>query len=178
MSIFDLVHDLRFSVRGLRRRPFYPIVAVIILALGLSASVAVFTYINAFYRPFPGVDARRLVRVFGVGNEEPYQNISYLDFLDYATADGAFEGFAATQPFYAASVRHESMTEVAFLEAVSGSYFSVLAVEMTVGRGLSIADDRPGADAAAVISHARWQRSFKCGLKIFPEESKPLEIEI
>jgi len=156
----ELMHDLRSSVRTLRRRPFYPLVAVIILALGLSTAIAVFTYINGFYQPFPGVDAKRLVRVFGFESEQPYQNISYLDFLDYAAAEGAFEGIAATQPFYAASVRHETMTEVAFLEAVSGGYFSVLGIETAVGRGLTIDDDRPGADAAAVISYAWWQRSF------------------
>lgn len=160
MSFAGLAHDLRTSVRGLSRRPFYPIVAVIILALGLSAGMAVFTYINGFYQPFPGVDADRLVRVFGVEDDEPNQDISYLDFLDYAAAGGAFEGVAAAQPFYAASVRLETMTEVAWLEAVSGSYFSVLDVEMSVGRRLSVDDDRPGSDPAAVISQAWWLRSF------------------
>ncbi len=158
------MHDLRASLRGLLRRPFYPIVAVAILALGLSASIAVFTYVNGFYQPFPGVEADGLVRVFGSEVEEPYGNVSYLDFLDLAARaaepDGAFDSLAAVQPYYAASVRLETMTEVAFLEAVSGDYFSVLEVEMKIGRGLSAGDDRPQADPAAVISHEWWQRSF------------------
>jgi hypothetical protein len=158
--MIDIVHDLRSSVRSLRRRPFYPIVAVSILALGLSASIAVFTYINGFYQPFPGAEAGRLVRVFGVETENPYQDISYLDFLDLAGADGAFEGIAAVQPFYAASVRLENMTEVAFLEAVSGDYFSVLGIETGLGRGLEADDDRPEADPVAVLSYDWWQRSF------------------
>jgi len=153
-------HDLRSSIRGLRRRPVYSIVAVAILALGLSAGIAVFTYLNGFYQPFPGVDADRLVRAFGSADDEPYQDISYLDFLDYSALDGTFERLAATQPYYAASVRRETMTEVAFLEAVSGDYFSVLGMELAVGRGISPRDDRPGADPVAVISHSWWQRSF------------------
>jgi ABC-type antimicrobial peptide transport system permease subunit len=52
------------------------------------------------------------------------------------------------------------MTEVAFLEAVSGSYFSVLGVETILGRSLTVDDDRPGADPVAVLSHRWWQRSF------------------
>ncbi len=157
------MHDLHAAIRGLLRRPYYPIVAVTILALGLSASIAVFTYVNGFYQPFPGVDAKRLVRVFGVESEEPYQDVSYLDFLDLAetgAGDGTFEGVAAVQPYYAASVRLENMTEVAFLEAVSGDYFSVLGIETGIGRGLAAEDDRPGADPVAVISHEWWQRSF------------------
>jgi predicted permease len=160
MNIAGLLYDLRTSLRRLGHRPFYPMVAVIILALGLSAAVAVFTYINGFNQPFPGVDSDRLIRIFGVEDDDRNQDISYLDFLDYASAGGAFEGVAAAQPFYAASVRLETMTEVAFLEAVSGDYFSVLDVEMSVGRGLTADDDRAGADPAAVISYAWWLRSF------------------
>jgi predicted permease len=155
-----ILNDLRSSIRGLCRRPLYSVVAVIILALGLSATMAVFTYINGFYQPFPGVDTDGLLRVFGVEGESPYTDISYLDFLDYSEAEGAFTDFAATQPFYAASVRHETMTEVAFLEAVSGSYFAVLGIETAVGRGIRAEDHPPGADPVAVISHAWWLRSF------------------
>ena len=155
------MHDLRASIRSILRRPTYPIVAVAILALGLAASIAVFTYVNGFYQPFPGVDPDRLVRIYGVEDDDAYQNVSYLDFLDLAeAADESFQALAAVQPYYAASVRLESMTEVAFLEAVSGDAFSVLDVEMTIGRGLSAEDDRPEADPAAVISHEWWQRSF------------------
>ncbi len=61
-----MTHDLRAAIRSLVRRPFYPLVAVAILALGLSAAIAVFTYVNGFYQPFPGAEASRLVRLFGV----------------------------------------------------------------------------------------------------------------
>ncbi len=155
-----MLHDLKFALRGLRRRPVYAIVAVSILAVGLSASIAVFTYVNGFYQPFPGVNADGLVRLFGVEDESPYADISYLDFLDYAAADGALAGIAASQPYYAASVRQEAFTEVAFLEAVSGEYFSVLEAEMGIGRGLGADDDRAGAVPVAVLSHSWWQRSF------------------
>jgi predicted permease len=158
--VSDILHDLRSFFRSTRHRPSYPLVAVGVLALGLSASLAVFTYINGFYQPFPGVDAGRLVRVFEADDENPYLDIPYLDYRDYSAAEGAFEGLAATQPFYAASVRLETMTEVAFLEAVSGSYFSVLGVGTSLGRSLTVDDDRPGADPVAVLSHRWWQRSF------------------
>jgi predicted permease len=159
--MYQVYYDLRSSIRTLTRRPLYPLLGVVILALGLSASVAVFTYINGFYQPFPGVDAGKLVRLFGTENEDGFQDISYLDFLDYAAAaERSFEGITAAQPFYAASVRLENMTEVAFLEAVSGDYFSVLGPELSVGRGITADDDRPGAESVAVISHSWWQRSF------------------
>jgi len=84
----QLTHDLRASIRSIRRRPLIPIVAVTILALGLAACVAVFTYINGFHQSFPGAEARGLVRVFELDPEDPYQDIAFLDFLDYAQANG------------------------------------------------------------------------------------------
>ncbi|MCP3958525.1 MAG: FtsX-like permease family protein [bacterium] len=158
--MFDLGHDLRTTLRGFRSRPWSTLVAVSILAIGLAAAIAVFTYVNGFYQPFPGVDDDGLVRLFEVEAEDAYQDLSYLDFLDYAASTEAFEGVAAVRPYHAASVRLESMTEVAFLEAVSGEAFSVLGVETVAGRGLLADDDRPGADPVAVISYRWWQRSF------------------
>jgi predicted permease len=157
----NFLYDLRASFRSFRRRPFYPIVAITILTLGLAAAVTVFTYFNGFSQSFPGATAKGLVRAFGVADDDPYQNISYLDFGDYAaSASGSFAGVTAAQPFYAASVRHETMTEVAFLTAVAGNFFSVLDIRMAHGRAIGPADDLPGADAVAVLSHRWWQRSF------------------
>ena len=105
--------DLRAALRGILRRPIYSAVAVAILALGLSAGIGVFTYFNGFHQPFPGVDAHRLVQVFDATDEDPYANLSYLDYVDYAAgATGAFEGVAAIQSGYAASIRHDASTEV------------------------------------------------------------------
>ena len=56
------------------------------LILIVILAALVFTYINGFYQPFPGVNANRLVRVYGVGEEDPNQSIAYLDYLDYAAA--------------------------------------------------------------------------------------------
>ena len=117
-----LVQDLRFTVRSMVRRPLFRAVAALILALGLGATISVFTYLNGFYRPFPGADSEGLVQIFGADDQNPFQDISYLDYLDYAQSTLAFESVAAVQSYYAASVRHEEMTEVAFLDAVAGDY--------------------------------------------------------
>ncbi len=156
-----MLGDLGSAIRGLRRRPLYTGVAVGILAIGLTASVAVFTYVNAYYQVFPGVEPRGLVRVYDVRDDEPYGNLSVPDFDDYAAAaTSAFKGLAAAQSSFAASVRLETMTDVVFGQAVSGRYFEVVGVEMSAGRGLVPDDDRPGADPAAVISYRWWRQRF------------------
>lgn len=159
-GLVGLGDDVRQVVRRLLRRPRYPLAAVVILALGLSASIAVFTYLNGFNRPFPGVNTEGLVRLFGSEEENPYLDLSFLDFEDYGASSTSFEGVAAVRPFHAASVRHETMTEVAFLEAVTGNYFGLLEIPIALGRGLLPSDDRPEAESAAVISHSWWLQRF------------------
>ncbi|MFH1763992.1 MAG: ADOP family duplicated permease [Gemmatimonadota bacterium] len=156
----SLAQDLRFAIRSIVRRPLFRAVAVLILALGLGATISVFTYLNGFYRPFPGAEAEGLVQLFGADDQNPFQDISYLDYLDYARSAQAFESVAAVQSYYAASVRHEEMTEVAFLDAVAGDYFQLLGVRTAIGRLLTAEDDRPEAEPAAVISFAWWQSRF------------------
>ena len=127
--------------------------------LGLTATVAVVTYINGFYQPFPGVDASGLYQLFGNTEESPYLPVSYLDFEDYAKSAKSFKGITASAS-NAASVRHTNETEVAFVEAVSGNFFSVLEVPTPAGQRIRPEDDVPGAPAVAVLSHAWWSRSF------------------
>ncbi len=156
----SVLGDIRITLLRLIRRPAYPAVAVAILALGLSAAISVFTYLNGFRQPFPGADSDGLVRLFAAEEETPYLDLSYLDYEDYAAETTVFDGMAAVRPYHAASVRHEAMTELAYLEAVSGSFFDVLDVEVALGRGLTRADDQPGAESAAVLSDGWWRGRF------------------
>jgi predicted permease len=151
-----MLQDLKFAIRGFVRRPVYRTVAIFILALGLAAATSVFTYVNGFHQPFPGANPRGLMELFGADEENPFLDISFLDYEDYAASTRSFEALAAVQSYYAASVRHEEMTEVAFLEAVTGDYFKVLGAGAIVGRPLLIEDDRLDEDPAAVISYEWW----------------------
>jgi len=157
----ELLGEVGSAWRAMRRRPVHSALAVGILALGLTAGMGVFTYVNGFRQPFPGADPRGLVQLHHPTGGDPFGDLSYLDYLDYAgSGEAAFRGMAAVSAGYAASIRHESSTEVVFLEAVSGSYFPVLDVGMALGRGLRPDDDRRGADPVAVIAWSWWQRQW------------------
>ena len=69
----EILQDLRSFVHSLRRRPLQAAVAVAILSIGLTSTLAVFTYVNGFYQPFPGVEPDRLMRVYGAESDQPYQ---------------------------------------------------------------------------------------------------------
>jgi predicted permease len=156
-----LAQDLRDGVRRLRRRPGFALLAAGTLALGLTTSTAVFTYVNAYSRPFPGADARDLRQVYFSTEEVPYGALSFPDFEDLVeTTAGLMDVAGVGQTLFAASVRHEELTEVVFGQGVTGGFFQALRVEMATGRGLSPADDLPDAPPTVVISHGYWVQRY------------------
>jgi predicted permease len=156
-----LVQDFRDGARRLTRHPAYALLAAGTLALGLSTSTAVFTYVNAYGRPFPGASVKGVYQLFQSGEAVAYGPISYPDYQDLAGAAGErFRAAASGQPLFAASVRHETLTEVVFGQGVTGDFFPLLRVEMEQGRGLSPDDDRPGAPPVVVISYEYWVRRY------------------
>ncbi len=159
--IGSLGRDAIEAWRSLRRRPAMAVAATCIMSLGVSASVAVFTYVNAFSQAPPGVDPDGLVQVHGVTDDDPSVPISFPDFVDYTgLADRSFNAIAAVYSASAASVRSETITDVALLEAVSGQFFETFGARTIVGRPLQPEDDLPGAGDTVVISHRWWRRAF------------------
>jgi hypothetical protein len=93
-----LTRDLGITAVRLKRRPAYPLVAVLVLSIGLTAVIGVFAYLSAFRQPFPGADAEGLHRLMESDPEDAFRDLSFLDFQDYAAAASTFEGVAASQP--------------------------------------------------------------------------------
>lgn len=154
--------DLRAGVRRLARRPGFTLLAAGTLALGLSTSAAVFTYVNAYQRPFPGARAHDLYQVWFATEDDPWGSISNPDFRDLLQAGGdLFAVSGVGQGSFAASVRHDRFTEIAYGQAVAPGFFSILDVQMSIGRGFSPDDDRPGATPATILSHEYWVRQYQ-----------------
>ena len=155
-------HDLRDGLRRLARRPGFTLLAAGTLALGLSTSAAVFTYVNAYARPFPGAGADDLQQVWFATEDAPWGSLSVPDFEDLEELDGDLLSISGVgRSSFAASVRHDQFTEIEYGQTVSGRFFAVLGIEMSAGRGFSPDDDRPGAVPVTVLSHAYWVRQHQ-----------------
>jgi predicted permease len=160
-SLGWLGQDLGDGLRQLLRRPGFALMAAGTLAMGLVTSTAVFTYVNAYQQPFPGAETSRVFQLFQGTEEAPFGPISYPDFLDLVEAGGGlFETAATGQPLFAASVRHETLTEVVFGQGVTGNFFPLMRVGMSLGRGLSPEDDLSDAAPTVVISDQYWGRRY------------------
>lgn len=149
--------DLRTGLRRLARSPGFTLLAAGILALGLSTSTAVFTYVNAYRRTLPGVNAQNLHQIWFATEQDPWGALSIPDYEDLVARGGSeFSVGGVGQGSFGATVRRDREVEVAFGESVTGTFFSVAGVQMAVGRGIAPEDDLPGATPVTVLAYEYW----------------------
>jgi predicted permease len=160
--IQDLVRDLRYGLRTLRKSPGFTSVAVLTLALGIGANTAIFSVVNSFaLRPLPVRDASRLVVVAQQTPDSGFLgSLSYLDLLDYRANSDAFSEMAGFSIDFAGLSTGATASRIA-VGYVTGNYFSMLGVQPAMGHLiLPTQGDHLGTDPIIVLGYAFWQREF------------------
>ena len=154
-----LWRDLKYGARMLRRNPGFTAAAVLSLALGFGANIAIFSVVNAvLMRPPQVAEPDRLVRIWtGLDRGSPYSGNSYADYQDVRDRTRSFSGVAAHFDT-GVSLKARGQAEALVGSGVTANYFQVLGVGLTLGRDFTAEED---TQAVAVISHAYWKRA--CG---------------
>ncbi len=166
----ELEQDAGYALRSLRHNPGFTTVVLITLALGIGASTATFTLIDALMlRPLPVPHPEQLVtigdptRTGSLSEGSPQQNLaSYPLYADLRDQNRVVSGLYATGRTGRLDVSTgHGEPEHPRGRFVSGNYFSVLQVPALAGRTFSTDEDKvPGADPVVVISYAYWLRQF------------------
>ena len=160
-----ILHDIRYGLRVLVRRPGFALVAIATLALGVGANTAIFSVVNAvLLRTLPYQEPERLVALWETstqpGQEPNDRNeVAMGNFLDWRSQAEVFEGVAALN--YA----NVNLTGVAEPERIQGAVvsanlFSVLGVQPLSGRGFQEEEENPASPRTVILSHGLWQRRF------------------
>jgi putative ABC transport system permease protein len=163
----DLIIDLRYAARMLRKTPGFTAVAALTLALGIGANTAVFTIIDTLLlNPLPVEKISELVALNSTQAKKTEQSgdlqgISYLNFKDVRDRSHAFSSLAAdTNPLAITMVATAEPHRV-FMEVVTGNYFETLGIRPFLGRFfLPSEDTTPGAAPVVVLGYAAWQGRF------------------
>ncbi|MCZ2146745.1 MAG: ABC transporter permease [Bryobacterales bacterium] len=160
-----MIQDLRYAIRGLRRTPMFAVIVITSLALGIGANTALFSLMDrVLWRTLPVRAPEELVmltnpapnrgRVYGPGV------FSYLLYQELRDGSPVFAGLIARYST-AVSLSVGDQPSQGNAEVVSGNYFDVLGVGMTVGRGFLAEEDRtPLTHPVAVLNHGYWERRF------------------
>jgi predicted permease len=156
----QLWKDLRFAFRQLRKSPAFSLVAVLTLALGIGANVAIFSVVNAvLLRPFAFAEPEKLIWIWAQRPNTARGNFTLPEFCDYRDQNTLLQGIAAVVS-YNANLTDRSEAERVQGVQLSANIFQILGVQPLLGRVLDAADDRPGAPAVALISHGLWTRRY------------------
>lgn len=164
----NLIQDLTFAFRQLRRAPGFALTAILTFALGIGANTAIFSLLDqALLRSLPVHDPASLVtlRDSGTlwngsvsangGTQEDY--FSYPMYRDLRDRARGFSGLVASAPGIVGFTRNNTAQSLPD-ELVTGNYFDVLGLQPALGRTLHPSDDAaPNANPVAVLSYKFWQ---------------------
>ncbi len=160
----NILRDLAFAARLLRKSPGFTLTAILTIALGIGASTAVFSLFNSLLlRPVPTPDAQQLV-VFGYHEDQQPQTRSFsAPLFRYLERDHpAFSDVFAYSSSKQLQIGVKGGIALVNGSLVSGQYFRALQTPPLLGRYLTPADDQPGAPAGlpAVISEPYWRNAL------------------
>jgi predicted permease len=157
-----LIQDIRYGWRMLRKAPAFTAVAVTTLALGIGANTALFSVVDAvLLRPLAYQQPAQLV---SVKTDMPGINLtdrgmSQPELEDFQKRSGVFTQISAVWPI-SANITGREKPERVEANAVSTSFFTLLAAKPALGRVFNDGDYRPGFSEGAVISDSLWHKMF------------------
>ncbi len=157
-----VLRDLRYGARMLFQKPGFSLTAVLTLALGIGATTAIFTVVNAvLLRPLPYPESDRLAYVSQtlrgefMGSGEP-------KFLFWREQSQSFEALTCYSAYGGARGNLAGGDESEYVRGlrVSEDFFRAIGVYPALGRAFTRAEDTPGGERVAILSHGLWQRRF------------------
>jgi predicted permease len=166
-GIESLLRDLRYGIRTLRRAPGFAAIAVLVMALGIGANVALFTVVRSvLLEPLPYAHPEQLVTLYeneSQGkNDNPYMPVDAGSFWEWQKATASAAELALISPFQAYNVSAEggSLPETIDAGWCSWNFFHVLGVQPALGRGFTAGDDQAGATATVMLTDRFWRRRY------------------
>src|ERR1700675_2042862 len=156
------MNDLRYAFRVLLKSPAFTIVAVVTLGLGIAASTAIFSVVDAvLLHPLPYPDSERIVsisqtvRSIGVST----QDASPANFLDWSAQNSVFSTMACARGWQA-NLSGGEQPERIHATMASSQFFSLFGARPLLGRSFGPNDAKPGNAQVVVLGEGLWSRRF------------------
>ncbi|HWB86427.1 MAG TPA: ABC transporter permease [Bryobacteraceae bacterium] len=166
--MFRFLHDVQYSIRQLARAPILTAVAILSLALGLGANVAVFSLLNALlFRDLPVSDPQQLVDIHSAFPGRPSTGyfvdpVPFGAFEEIRLRNTVFSHIFAWDDEALRNIKANGAQYPGAVIEVSGDYFATLGVHPLLGRLLRSEDTVPGEPAkVTVLDYRCWDRRFQ-----------------
>jgi predicted permease len=159
-----LIRDVRIGTRTLLRTPGFALTAILVMALGIGANVALFTLVRSvLLRPLPFADQDRLVQVFEARADGSFQDniVAGGSFARWQEQSRSFSSLAIKKSIeYDLAGAGNQLPEVVGAEMGSWNMLPLLGVKPALGRFFTAAEDQPGANATVVLTWGLWKRRY------------------
>jgi putative ABC transport system permease protein len=166
-ALDHVLHDLKYAVRTLSRSPGFASIAILVMALGIGANLALFTVVRSvLLNPLPYPQPSQLFAIFesekGAEGRRAFMPVAGGSFAEWKQSAQAVAEMALVSPWrqYNVSADGRKLPEQVEAAWCSANFFSTLGIAPAIGRSFTDADDRPDAEATAVISDAFWKRRY------------------
>ncbi len=162
----SFARDLRISLRTLLRTPSFAVIAVLVMALGIGANVALFTVVRGvLLKPLPFQDPNRLAVLYeGALREDDSAGSTWVAggmYAEWKKENRSYSGLALAQPIRVGlSGSGGQLPEKLKSALFSWDMLRTLGVQPALGRDFSEADDSPGAPGTVLLSWGLWKRRF------------------
>lgn len=155
-----LIHDIRYALRQLRKSPGFAGTAILVLSVGICASLSIFAFVDAaLLKPLPYPESSRLVDVTESAAMFPRANLSYPDYLDWKKLNHSFSSLEVyNNSGYL--LRTASGTEPVPAMRVSAGFFRTLEIKPVLGRDFLEREDLPAAPKLVILTYSTWQKRY------------------
>jgi putative ABC transport system permease protein len=156
----DLIQDIRFAVRTLRKTPTFTLLAILTIGLGVGANTAAFSMVNGVLLrrlPYGGND--RLIRIKQPSKTSPDSRFSVLEIADYRTQ---VKSIAAASEYHSMPFQLYGDGEPQRVQTgvVSDNFFKVLGVQPLLGRAFLPGEEAVGAPPVVLLSYRYWMQKL------------------
>jgi predicted permease len=156
----NALSDLKFGIRQLVKNPGFAATAIVVLALGIGTSVAIFGFVDAaLLEPLPYADPGKLMSVNESSAESRRWPLSYPDYVDWKRLNHSFRSLDVYNPS-GYLLRTASGAEQVQAERVSSGFFQTLGVRPMLGRDFYADEDRQGGPDVLLLSYGAWLHRF------------------
>jgi len=158
--IHEFVQDARYALRQLASMPGFTVVAALTLAIGIGATTAIFSIVNAVVlRPLPFADPDRLVRVYS-NRRGTDGSTSAANFVQWRERARSFSQLVPVEYRNFTLLTGDRPAEQVTGERVSADFFPALGLGMRLGRAFSKEEDKPGSNNVVILNERFWKSRF------------------
>jgi predicted permease len=157
-----LLRDLKITIRTLARQPGFSAVAVLVVAVGMGATISLFTVVwSVLLKPLPFDHPEQLVRLYESSEKFPANVVAPGIYGEWKRESRSFSNLAIYQPWPQYNLSEGGgLPEQVRATICSWDLFATLGVQPRIGRSFTAEDDQPSANGTVILSWSLWKRRF------------------